>query len=148
MSFLIFWEKSITKHMQIQVKAIKIFYFLPIFGLNTVILVAMNCNAPGTYIRINTLNVVYYYYYYYYFILRGGGGWVLLFFFFCFFFVFFLFFFFFFLVLWANSADDKLKTFLLIDLIFHEVSKPVFLENYKKYFELSSAELFIQYAKR
>ena len=124
--------------MQIQVKAIKIFYFLPIFGLNTVILVAMNCNAPGTYIRINTLNVVYYYYYYY-FILRGG--WVGIVVFFCF--VFFCFFWF-----SANSADDKLKTFLLIDLIFHEVSKPVFLENYKKYFELSSAELFIQYAKR
>ena len=42
--------------MQNWVQAIKIFHFGPKFGLNTVILAAMNCNSPVAYIRINIIN--------------------------------------------------------------------------------------------
>ena len=62
----------------------------------------------------------------------------------------------------AISADDKLRIFFLflpenriwhfmqivsIGDNLHEMSKPVFLENWKKYFSISSAENFTQSAK-
>ena len=53
-----------------------------------------------------------------------------------------------FTILWANSADDKLRIFFPENrLIFHEMSNPVFWKKFKKCFKMSSAENFTQSAK-
>ena len=63
--------------------------------------------------------------------------------------------------LWADSADDKLMIFLFfpenkfwhfLQIVswgnnLHEISKPIFLEKWEKYFKMSSTEIITQHAK-
>ena len=46
--------------------------------------------------------------------------------------------------LWANSADNQLKTFFSLEDYLHEMST---LLSGRKYFKMSSAEIFTQHTK-